>query len=243
MKKFGFSLVMLLCGMLVRGQEELSVEVAAALGNKFYDEFTGHAVAKQTNERALVITIGTRNNNIHDKAFVVTAEEAAKFDNFEIDACKVYIAASQRTVVLVDEKGGTLYCIGLDTEESRKVLESLKASEKLAGTVPVTFLGYGISYLTGGFDLRRMRESKDLDPFNYLGSGDLGGKMGRDPGTEVNGGQNNCALSNCTSGGAGADDCSISEGALIPQDCSVKCKSGYFACCNSKVVRCYCCKQ
>ena len=47
--------------------------------------------------------------------------------------------------------------------------------------------------------------------------------------------------SNCTSGGEGASECSIDE--WTQNGCSVKCRTGYFACCNSSTVRCICVKE
>lgn len=49
---------------------------------------------------------------------------------------------------------------------------------------------------------------------------------------------------NCTSGGVGANECSISSGtALSTVSCSVSCKDGYYACCDDNIGKCKCIKS
>jgi hypothetical protein len=45
-----------------------------------------------------------------------------------------------------------------------------------------------------------------------------------------------CGGGDCTSGGDGSTQCSVTG-------CSVTCSAGYYACCNSNTVNCKCCQN
>lgn len=88
--------------------------------------------------------------------------------------------------------------------------------------------GYGIYHMTNDFTLNIVANGNFDDLIKVP-------KLMNAPSTQS---------MTCTSGGVGANECSISSGtALSTVSCSVSCKDGYYACCDDNIGKCKCIKS
>jgi hypothetical protein len=227
-------------------QSELSNAVRQTFSNSFYATFAGNTKAKLTNDRSLVVTIGSDENNMneHQRAFLLTAESAPRYHEFESGDCEFFVTTNQTVAIIVNNADQTVSLIGLDNDETKAVKNLLEENALIASHFSGNnFFSYGISFIEGKWSLELLSKSKYKNPFNYLASGDLTGKFAPENLGEAGGGYVLCEQGSCTSGGAGSSTCSISEEYMgVKQACSVSCNTGYYACCNTKAVRCFCCK-
>jgi hypothetical protein len=245
MKTLLFAFLLFLAAGAADGQSLTTRTVQDRYKETNYDLFEGKVKARQTNPRALVVSFSTSDPSAYDRAFVLTAEKDIVFENFSSEKAHAFIHVSQRFAVIVDDVTEQVYILGLDEEATAKELELLKSDQAIGSHVSGSdFLGFGMSYVTGSWKIESLEKCTYLNPFNYLGSGDLTGKAGYNAADELNGGSGLCDKGVCTSGGAGSDNCEITEDYVgIHQTCKVTCKAGYYSCCVSKTTRCYCCKD
>lgn len=235
--------VTLACSMTAFTKDKhLSEAVRNEFDNSFYAEFKGKAFSKMTNSKSLLVLLNTSGEDAYDKSFVLASRTSAKFEELTTEGLYIFIASSQKTVIFVDDAAEKITVIGLDNEESQEILNRLQKNESTAPFLSENrFLGYGLSYLQGSWSVEKIAETDYKSPFNVLSAGDLTGKMMYVAEEETS--DNICSIGKCTSGGAGSNACDINDSlGPIKQTCSVKCNEGYYACCDSKTVRCYCCR-
>lgn len=218
-------------------QNELATTIGNIFSNSFYLTFSGNLKTKMTNDKSLVIVVNSSGiDGQFDKAFVLTAESSASFNDFTSTNSNVFISSDQKSVIILNNDDQTIKVIGLDNSGTQSIKSSLQNNSTTSSHLSSKgFLSYGLSYLQGRWSNDSLSVSNYLNPFNYLASADMTGHMMVVIGDE---GGNDCTK--CTSGGTGSSSCSITEWPGV--GCSVTCNTGYYACCNSSTTKCYCCK-
>jgi hypothetical protein len=223
---------------------DLSEAIKIEFENSFYASFSGNTFSKMTNEQALVLLVNANAvDGEYNRAFVLTTESPAQFEEIGNRQMDVFIIAHQKTALLVDNESETITIVGLDNEDSWNVISRLEKNQVTAGHISQNkLLAFGMSYLEGAWVAEKFDGCTYKSPFNFLSVGDRMGVI-KFIGEEESDGGNLCAKGKCTSGGAGSSSCDITDDlGPIGQKCHVVCNSGYYSCCNSKTVRCYCCK-
>jgi hypothetical protein len=164
--------------------------------------------------------------------FVITANAPIK--NFKInnaDDYEIQIPVSRRFAVVYDKTSGEISYIGIT--DAIETIHSNKHKPELSKAVTnADYLGYGMSYLTGKWDIEKIKEASWTVPFSILSFANSY-RAADKPVTD-----HTCGIGSCTSGGAGSTSCSLT-GPL--NGCSVSCNSTSYACCNDNTVECYCC--
>lgn len=243
MKKLSFFLCVMLCfGFVACNAQDISTALRNALGGNRYLEAKGKiSVKKSSNNTVLLLfrSDGT-NETDFDKAFVIFSETPiTKFTISENDAFEIMIPSSRKYMAIYNSTKNKIFFIG--TSDSKVEIDQIKAKNELSNYIANTdYLGYGFSYMKGKWSESRINESKYLTPFytlDYANEQDTNLRLALPP--DDDGGANDCTK--CSSGGAGSSQCSIDEWPGV--GCSVTCNAGYYACCNSKTVKCYCCKN
>lgn len=242
MKKI-FLAATLACSMTAFSKDQhLSEAVRNEFSNSFYAEFSGKVFTRMTSSKSLLILINTTGEEAYDKSLVLTSQLPARFVDITKDEMDIFIVLSQKTVIFVDNAAEIITVIGLNNDETQGIVTRLKANSSTSPYISDNnFLAYGLSYLNGSWALEKIAASKYKSPFNALANGDRTGRMMLV--VEEESGDNMCSIGKCTSGGAGSNSCQITEDlGPIRQTCNVTCNVGYYACCDSKTLRCYCCK-
>ncbi|MCB0716618.1 MAG: hypothetical protein KDC06_11475, partial [Chitinophagaceae bacterium] len=183
-----------------------------------------------------------QHEDLFDKSFIIFSETAIPKLTFnEEDNFEIKIPASKKYAVIYDKTINKIYFVG--TSDAVNDINAVKAKTELKPAISNDdYLGYGFSYLNNSWSVDRIKESKYLTPFYTLDYANTQNTQLRLllP-TNDYGGSGLCDQGNCTSGGNGSSSCSITE-APFHQSCTVTCNAGFYACCNSSSVRCYCCK-
>lgn len=223
--------------------QNLSKALGNALGGNKYLEAKGKMYMRSSsNNTALLLFRSEGIGEISfDKAFTIFSETAiSKFNINEDDVYEIKIPTSRKYMAIYNLSKGEIFFIG--TSDSKSDIDKIKINQELSKYITnKDYLGYGFSYMKGNWSTTRIKESKYLTPFYTLDYADEQNTQLRValPPDDGDGGGNDC--SSCTSGGVGSSQCSIDEWSNVA--CSVTCNAGYYACCNSKVTKCYCCKN
>lgn len=193
--------------------------------NKLYELIKSNRLVKKENNISDIKVIKDNNNNIafllmkekeyYTKMFIVKFEKKdfVKLNDLNDFKGKIEVSNQNISITTLNDK----YFFTVDENE-------LKNDNK-------SFYAIGISEHSGQFEiLHNKNQILNIDDvlINHLVS-DMPLARAMKYATD------------CTSGGAGASECSIDE--WTQNGCSVKCRSGYYACCNSSTVRCFCVKE
>jgi hypothetical protein len=245
MKKTFFLLTMVTM-VLMRSctGQDVGRAIEDVIDEKLYVKFTGQLYVKETKENSLLIFCKTDPSAGHyDKAFAIFSERPIpKMWFSEQDVFEVQIPDSRRFAIVYNKTRDQLHFIGLTDVSAR--ISSIKAKKEVARSVTnQDYLGYGLSFLSGVWDVGKVKGSSYKYAFTTLDYADVK-NAGRVIPPEDEGGYKFCKRGACTSGGAGSTSCSISEDiGPVNQSCTSSCGAGYYACCDSSVTRCYCCKN
>jgi|SRR5690606_8372471 len=228
--------------------QKLTQSIENALGEKLYARFSGSTYVKETGENSFLFLVNTNNSqDCYDKAIVIFSEKSLEKPDFkENETFEFFIPESRRFAVIYNYKEEEIFVAGLDDQSVRQFIQKFKSIENKETALNNNHvLGYGMSFLSNSlWNISRIKESKYKSPFYSLDYADMINTDAREslpPPGDDDGGGVSCAPGVCTSGGAGSSECSITE-APFGQECSVTCITGYYACCVSSTVRCYCCK-
>lgn len=224
--------------------QNISKEIDNTLGGKLFLNTIGNIYVKQSNDKSLLLLFKTKGNSstTFDKSMIIFSETVIpKLSLNESELYEIKISESRKLAILYNMDRNKIYFIG--TIDSHNEIDAFKRNAILANAIDnLDYLGYGFSYLTGSWSESRIKESRYTTPTYSLDYSDnLNSQLRTTLPLDDDGGGLLCDHGNCASGGNGSSSCSISE-PLPPQSCTVTCTTGFYACCNSKSVRCYCCK-
>lgn len=225
--------------------QHVSEEIDNSLGGKLFLNATGNIYVKQSNDKSLLLLFRTKgvSSATFDKSLIIYSEtEIPKLALNESELYEIKISESRKFAILYNLNRNKIYFIG--TMDSQNEIDVIKGNTALKNSIDnLDYLGYGFSYLTGSWSESRIKESRYTTPIYSLDYSDNFNTQLRTtlPLDDDGGGGGLCAQGSCTSGGNGSSSCSITE-AFPSQSCNVTCTTGFYACCNSKSVRCYCCK-
>jgi hypothetical protein len=228
--------------------QSLSKKIENAFSEKLFSKFSGKCFLKETTPNSFLLLINSRNSiDSYDKAFVVVSESnQTKPTIDEQSTYEFFIPLNKRFVIIYNQKTDKIFVAGLSDQAASDAIERFKSNENIkSALLNQDVLGYGLSYLNNTiWNISKIKESKYKTPYYTLDYANMTNKnaaLALAPPDDDTGGGVSCAQGTCTSGGAGSSSCSITESPLN-QECSVTCNSGYYACCVSSTVRCYCCK-
>ncbi len=223
--------------------QNLSKSIENSLGEKLYLKISGKLYLKQSSQNTILLlcrsTITSEEN--FDKAITIFSETSIlKLDISETDEYEIQIPESKKFAVLYNITKNKIYFIG--TSDKKNDITQIKQNSAISKAISESdYLGYGFSFMNGSWSTQKIKDSQFKQPFNTLDfANNQNTQLKTTPPIDDDDGVS-CALGTCTSGGAGSSSCSITE-APFNQSCTVTCNSGYYACCVSSTVRCYCCK-
>ncbi len=225
--------------------QNLSKSIENSLGEKLYLKISGKLYLKQSSENTILILCrsnGTSEQNF-DKAFTIFSETIIEKINInEMDDYEIQIPESKKYAVIYNLTKNKIHFIGTSDKSNDiiQIKQNLSISKAIDNS---DYLGYGFSFMNASWSTQDIKASQYKIPFNTLDYANTQNSQLRAslPSVEVELASVSCAQGTCTSGGAGSSSCSITE-APFNQSCTVTCNSGYYACCVSSTVRCYCCK-
>ena len=187
----------------------------------------------------------TLGENIYDRAIVLASENY--FPQLRLGQgifqADLYIYKDER-MALLRESSGKAYAIGLDESLNSSRLKML--TDKLGGRPDelVNLSGYGLSLLKGRWDGMKLRGNDEDNAFEVLNGAFVGPRNHQHLSQEKGAEPQMYVAPRCDSGGVGAESCSVSSSNPIGGvECRVKCKSGYYACCNNATTNCTCVKE
>lgn len=228
--------------------QKLSQSIENAIGERLYARFSGNVFVKQTSSNSFLLLVNTNKSaDSYDKALIVFSEETQTMPSVDEQATyEFFIPDNKRYIVIYNQRNDRIFIAGLTDQAAKQAIERFKSNAAMkSALMNQDVLGYGLSYLSNTiWNIAKIKESKYKSPFytlDYANMTNTQAAAALPPPDEENGGGVSCAQGTCTSGGAGSSSCSITE-APFGQSCTVTCNSGYYACCVSSTVRCYCCK-
>lgn len=226
-----------------------SIAIENAMGERLYAKFSGRCFVKTTGQNSYLLLVNTNNSSdSYDKAIIVFSEgNQTKPAIDEQDIYEFFIPNHKRYIIVNNPKNNKIFIAGLTDQAAKESIDRFKSNEIVKSALTnQDVLGYGLSYMSNTiWNMAKIKESKYKSPFNTLDYANMTNRQAATalpPAEEENLGDISCAQGACTSGGAGSSSCAITE-APLGQECSVTCNSGYYACCVSSSVRCYCCKS
>jgi hypothetical protein len=242
----GFTILLVGCSKMSEPNATEN-KIADIVGNTGTQHFSGKFFFPETRSNALLLFTKSKDakngDGYFDKAFVLVSEKPlALIPAFSGSEMEITILKNKKILLLTNSMDGIVHLLAtydMESEVNRVKIQLQKAGLQV-GTVNY---GYGISFLNGIWEKEKAMNSRFKQPFTILDDADvkLAKKIqdGRIQLNDADDDGNLCALGSCTSGGAGSTSCSITEPG---NGCEVSCTGGYYACCNSSTVRCYCCK-
>lgn len=230
--------------------QNFSQSIENAIGGKLYAKFSGKAFVKSGNEDSYLLMINSNNSSdTYDKAIILFSENKIEkpIINSE-ENLEFFIPDNRRYIIIYNKSLNKIISVGLSDQNAKDAVDKFKANFKEKSLLANNNIsGYGLSYLTGFWNINKIKESKYNLPFNTLDYSNIANpnaaKNLPTPENEKFVAPGLCDIGQCTSGGAGSSSCSISEGFPVEQSCTVTCNTGYYACCRSSDIRCYCCKN
>ena len=239
-KLFNYLLVCFVCVSCSKKQSFTSIEteITKTLADKKGDLKNGKVVLQVTENNELMLLQSSDPNtpNQVDRIIILAFDKGINIPikDQDLKTTSMFFFSDKRAIALHSEIENKVFLVGLNEQESQEKKDLLNLNLLIKDSYTETLLGYGISVLTGKWDLEKLTTNKFSSAFDKLDySNQL---MNIVPLTGGGGG-----APNCTSGGAGASECSIEE--TIGGKCSVTCQAGYYACCDSRTVKCNCVKN
>lgn len=224
--------------------QQLSQDIQSAIGEKLYMRFAGSCYTKVTGANSYLLLINTMGSGENfDKAVIVFSEENQVKPAVDEQATyEFFIPENRRYIVIYNQKSNKIFIAGLSDQNARERINRFKGNAAIKSALAnQDAIGHGLSYMSGSWSKSKVKASKYKMPFNTLQYSNNLDPAAASVLPPDDGGGVSCATGTCTSGGAGSSSCSITE-APLNQTCEVTCNSGYYACCVSSTVRCYCCK-
>lgn len=221
-----------------------------------HDEFVAAKQALQTSMQGAIQTDGDVFIRITANNEIVIAQTGSSKDTVE----HIYVLAlpkgqpitmregklgysdmlcykDKRAMVLHSEADNKWYFFGIDEDASRNKVRILSADPTLGSNIGGISMGYGLSKINGRYNAQKLADTTKKYASNLLAVTDMSGRLSA---KTVAMATDDDAPEDCTSGGPGSSTCSISEGVLFPNTCSVTCNVGWYSCCNSSSVKCFC---
>jgi hypothetical protein len=130
-----------------------------------------------------------------------------------------------------------LYFYGIDEDASANKVSTLHADPILQKNVGGTTMGFGLALMNGKWNAQKLADTTKKYAYNLLAVTDLSGRVLTKTAALA---ADDTPTTTCNSGGPGANSCSFGEGFPISRDCTITCNCGYYACCNSSQVMCFC---
>lgn len=217
--------------------QNLSQELKTTVKDLKGDISQGKSFLKITpnNELMILQASNPEKPDLIDKVIILAFEKSINIPlkDKNLDYSNLTFFSDKRSLVLHSKLDNKIYLLGLDEKESQEKIKRLSTNSKIKPALEKPLLGYGISVLTGSWNLEKLKNNKYNSAFNQLDySNNIYSIIPPDDGEG--------GAANCSSGGPGSNECSIGEWPSI--SCSVTCKSGYYACCDSKTTKCFCVK-
>jgi hypothetical protein len=233
MKKVITFIFLLFISILTFSQDfdATSREVIKNFDGKFYKTLKGHMYLRSTVGGEIMLLISsTTDDKLIDNAIILQFEdkELPKLENQDLGNSEVFIFSDQRSLVLHTGSDNILL-LGLDEELSQEKSKSIQSNENLNFKLKESYLSFGISVMQNDWSYEKIINSSDKSAYNQLTAARHSGAI-----------ELMYATDDCTSGGVGSSECSITEGAIVSNSCSVKCNAGYYACCSSSTTSCKC---
>ncbi|RYF89045.1 MAG: hypothetical protein EOO03_06960 [Chitinophagaceae bacterium] len=229
--------------------QKLSQSIENAMGEKLYAKFSGRCFVKTPSSNSFLLLVNTNNSSdSYDKAIIVFSEgNQTKPSIDEQGIYEFFIPQHKRYIIVYNQKNDKIFIAGLTDQAAKESIDRFKSNATIKSALTnQDVLGYGLSYMSNTiWNMAKIKESQYKSPFNTLDYANMTNPQAATalpPPDEENLGDVSCAQGTCTSGGAGSSSCAIAE-APFGQECSVTCNAGYYACCVSSSVRCYCCKS
>lgn len=222
-------------------------DIENALGERIFTKFSGTAYIKPTSTNSFLILVNTKkSSDSYDKAIVVFVENKPIIN--EIDEESIYhffIPENKRYIAIFNQSRNRIFLAGLTDQIAQNAILKFKANPSIKSSLTNRdIFGYGLAFLSGVWNIGKVKSSEYKQPYNTLDYANMTNEQAAlllPPVEDEETGGVSCAQGTCTSGGAGSSSCSITE-APLEQSCTVTCNTGYYACCVSSTVRCYCCK-
>jgi hypothetical protein len=189
-------------------------------------------IFKTQNNEVVFMQSTTEDKSKFDKVVVVAFEKDVNIPikSEDIDYADAIYFKDKRSLVIHSKKDNMVYLFGLDEKQSLEKIDLLKQNTNFKTNEFKSVLGYGISVLSGNWDLQKFLNTATTSAFDGLVASSK----------TINNNKVAPLRDECTSGGVGASECSI--GSWSEMSCSVTCNAGYYACCKSSTTTCKCIK-
>lgn len=252
MKKLNLFLLVIFSSFIIQSgfAQNFSQSIENAIGEKLYSKFSGKGFVKPCTDESFLLMINSNNSSdTYDKAIILFSDSLiAKTKIINEGILEFFIPENRRYIVIYNKTVNKISIIGLSDQNAIKAIDNFKVNLKEKSLLTNNdIFGYGLSYLTGFWNINKIKESKYKVPFYSLDYSNIANPEAAKklplPENENFDAPGFCDIGQCTSGGAGSSSCSISESFPVEQSCTVSCNSGYYACCRSSDMRCYCCKN
>jgi len=223
--------------------QNLSQSIENSFGEGIYKKITGNLYVKDVGPYYQLIMCRSNgfSENAYDNAIVIFSESVLSKMPFNTnDEYEIQIPESRKYMVIYNVTKSKIHFLGVS--DVNEQINSIKANPSLSAAITnLDCLGFGMTYMAGNWSSQKIAGATYKFPFNVLDYSNNNNPVSPEniiePGNPVG---VSCKIGSCTSGGAGSSTCSITE--VFGISCSVSCNSGYYACCASGPIRCYCCK-
>jgi hypothetical protein len=191
-------------------------------------------IAQSNNNQIVALSKSNEKEPTFDNAYILQMDNNIKKINRQ--QVSEYIFFEE--CIIVNSTEGLIF-LGVDTDNNTSLLTKLK--EKTVNGVEIKeFLGYGFSRLKNSWSLKVM-DGEMSDAYDHLSSNSLLKKINSRINDNIEDGPGGGGNETCTSGGQGSSSCSVTE--VFGLSCTVSCRDGYYACCNSSNTTCKCIKE
>lgn len=204
-----------------------------------HENYEGQTYIRVTTNNEILVGLSTAGNDTVDHVFVLSVDKKDKISLTEgnLGYSTIYYYKDQRAILLHTKASNQIYFLGLKETASQDKIDSLASQKDLKASFQSGEFGFGLSAIRGKWSASIISDATKKYASNLLTIADL---QTRYTTSQKIAASADDAPVSCTSGGPGATSCSITEGAIIPNTCSVTCANGYFACCQSSTTRCTC---
>ncbi|PWT99803.1 MAG: hypothetical protein C5B52_09935 [Bacteroidetes bacterium] len=181
-------------------------------------------------------------DNLYDRAIVLASETNFKEPGLrwqKFDG-RLYFFNDERSV-LIHRNCAKAILMSLDEPEGTRRVKIISSALSLGQASMTVLAGYGLSIMKGRWNTDKMLSRDFENAFEMLNYGfSLNGWVVPGKGPEA------WAFKDpkCDSGGAGSESCTVKASNPIGGvECSVKCKTGFYACCENATTNCTCKKD
>ena len=181
-------------------------------------------------------------DNYYDGAVVLASESEYKEPNprWQKFEGQLYFFEDERSV-LIHQNNNKAILLALDEPAAPQRMKIISSALSSTPNEITALAGYGLSIMKGKWNTEKMLSRNFENAFDMLNYGfSVDGWNGTFKGSEP------WAFKDpkCDSGGAGSESCTVkSSNPIGGVECSVKCKTGFYACCENASTNCTCKKD